>query len=88
LAVQLARDQARSIMLRTGTGAGKGAVIGGVLGAGLVVLGAFIYNSIDDTAQRNGRTGRAIIGTIGVTGAGALIGGWIGSTHGHWERVW
>lgn len=88
LAVRLARDQAQSLMLRTGTGAGKGAIIGGAIGAGLVVLGALIYNGLDDSAQRDGRTGRVIIGTIGITGVGALIGGWIGSTHGHWERVW
>ena len=88
LAVRLAHDKARTIMLRTGSGAGKGAVIGGAIGAGLVVLGALIYNGLDDSAQRDGRTGRVIIGTIGITGVGALIGGWIGSTHGHWERVW
>lgn len=88
LAVRLRRADGYTILLRTGTGAGKGAIIGGAIGAGLVIAGALLYNGMDDSAERDGRTGRVIIGTVGITAVGALIGGWIGSTHAHWQRVW
>jgi hypothetical protein len=88
LAVRLSRGDTDTILIRTGTGAGRGAIVGGVVGAGLVIAGALIYNGLDDTVQRGGRTGRVILGTVGITGVGALIGGWIGSTHERWERIW
>jgi heme A synthase len=76
------------MFLRTGNGATKGAIIGGAVGAGLLGASLLIYRGLDDAAPREGRTGRIVIGAAGVIGVGALIGGWIGSTHEHWEPVW
>ncbi len=88
LVTTVPRTAGATIFLRTGSGATKGAIIGGAVGAGLLGAGLLIYRGLDHTASRDRNTGRVIISAAGVIGVGALIGGWIGSTHEHWEPVW
>jgi hypothetical protein len=88
LVATVPRTAGAKLFLRAGSGATKGAIVGGAVGAGLLGAGLLIYRGLDDTASRDRSTGRVVIGAAGVIGVGALIGGWIGSTHEHWEPVW
>ena len=77
-------DQVTKIQVAQGTNAGKGAMIGGAIGAGLVLL-AVAGTSGTYAAPT---TGQAFAAAIVWTGIGAGIGALIGGRSTHWKTVY
>jgi len=86
--VRVAHAEGTRLQLRTGSSWGKGALIGGAIGAGVATTWALLYHFDDASSAGDARTGRIVLGTAAITGVGALIGGLIGSRNEHWEPVW
>ena len=81
--VQLA--QVQRLEVSRGSETWKGALIGGVTAASLLVIGSVTWSGYSDTETR--LDARRVAGFVSFVGIGSVIGGWIGSRHRKWTTV-
>ncbi len=79
--------QVAEIQVANGTHAGKGAMIGAVIGAALALLSIAVASSGDDSYY-SPTTGEAVGGVVVFTLIGGGIGALIGSTSTRWKPVY